>query len=315
MAWLAVLGLAACLVGCVSNSPASIQTTRIPRSTPTFHLVGEAVGHLHDWVRRLEKEMPQEGSQAYVVANQQEQAAFAEIAGKIESGDIRNGEILAAQYHYHLSPFPDREHAGATSYLLVEAEPIQKGWGLYAFRDGATSHILVEAPHPISDENTSVVAVDVYQRLNAQALLIAGAHRNANQGGSADVAHVPESIFQSVHAALLQTTLQEGGQPIVLQIHGYASAKHPGYPNVVLGLGLNPGEAGVSLAHRIVHALEANNISAGICTETSWKDLCATKNLQSAAMKNGIFIQLEMDEPMRLDDAGFVAALAQALGK
>lgn len=82
---------------------------------------------------------------------------------------------------------------------------------------------VIEAPHPLTDEGTPTVALAIYRVLNTHALLVGGAHRDANQDGSADVAHNPQTIFQVFHATF-------GENAIVLQIHGFAANKHPDYP-------------------------------------------------------------------------------------
>ena len=106
---------------------------------------------------------------------------------------------------------------------------MKKGWGLFLFRRETGSNVIVEAPHPLYDQQTPSVAMSVYSALDARALLIAGAHRDANGDGAADAAHNPETAFQAIHSALVSS-----GSPVVLQFHSFAASKHPGFPQVVL---------------------------------------------------------------------------------
>jgi hypothetical protein len=193
--------------------------------------------------------------------------------------------------------------------------PISRGWGLYVFREEVANNIIVEAPHPLSDKQSDLIALDIYRALNARALLIAGAHRNANPDGMADVSHAPDSIFQSIHEALVENTTTFPDVPVVLQIHGFAARKHPGYPNVVLGFGLTTSRAEISLSKELVDALVARGIETGVCRGGSWQDLCGTKNVQGSGKEDAIFIHVELDETMRSDESILIDALTQVFVK
>ena len=146
--------------------------------------------------------MPRAESEAYIPPSKEEQADFAKLVSMINNDKLANTGDLLTQSNYRLNYYVDRGDDYAVSYLLREQQPIEKGWGLYAFRVDSTSNIIIEAPHPLYDRRTPSVALDLYRALNARALLIAGAHRNANEDGSADAAHAPDSIFQSVHETI-----------------------------------------------------------------------------------------------------------------
>jgi hypothetical protein len=173
----------------------------------------------------------------------------------------------------------------------------------------------VEAPHPLADERSDLIALDIYRALDARALLIAGAHRYANKDGSSDVAHVSDSIFQSIHEALLQETPGVSGVPVVLQIHGFAAENHLGYPSVVLGYGRTASQAEIPLYKEIVDALAARGINAGICDKDTWLDLCGTRNVQGSVTEGLIFIHIELDEMMRHRDSPLIAVLTQVFAK
>jgi hypothetical protein len=103
---------------------------------------------------------------------------------------------------------------------------------------------------------------------------------------------------------------------IILQIHGFHSSKHEGYPEVVFGLGENPLPKEVAIAQGIRDALSEQGISAGLCMGlgSELEDLCAKTNAQSALTKGGAFIHIELDEKIRNNDGAFVNALAQVFG-
>jgi hypothetical protein len=257
--------------------------------------------------------MPRAKSEGYIVPASPEQTDFAELVSLILTEDLAGAVELATKNNYRLNYYVDRGDNYAVSYLLREQRPIQKGWGLYAFRLDSTSNIIIEAPHPLYDQRTPSVALDIYRALDAHALLIAGAHRNADRDKSSDVAHAAESIFQSVHIALAQEIQNGSGDVIILQIHGFHTSKHEGYPQVVFGLGEKPLPKEIAIAQKIKDALSKQGISAGICTgvESELMDLCAKTNVQGSVMKEGVFIHIELDEKLRKNDDALIAALVE----
>lgn len=274
-------------------------------------------GNFRNQIGIVEENMPRANSEGYILPTNREQADFAELVSMIITDDLARAVDLAIENNYTMNYYVDRGDDYAVSYLLREQKPIQKGWGLYAFRVDSTSNLIIEAPHPLYDRRTPTVALDIYRALDARALLIAGAHRNANRDGSADVAHATESIFQSIHETLSQEIQADAGHIIIIQIHGFHTSKHDGYPQVVFGLGEEPQPKEVAIAQRIKDALSEQGISADLCTgiESDLQDLCAETNAQGSVTNEGAFIHIELDEMIRKNDKAFVAALMQVFGK
>ena len=295
------------------QSPDSAQT-QVPSAAA---IVDTIEGSFQNQIAILEKNMPRADSEKYIVPSASEQADFANLVSLIYVEDLARATTLTGDLHYRLNYYVDRGDDFSMSYLLRESRPMEKGWGLYALRMKSASNIIVEAPHPLFDRRSSSVALDIYRALDARALLIAGAHRNANGDGSADVAHAAESIFQSVHIALSQDIQAEAGEVIILQIHGFHTSRHEGYPQVVFGLGNNAQSKAVSLAERIRTALSEQGISAGICAgaESDLEDLCAKTNIQGSTTKEGMFLHIELDETIRGNDDALIAALVQVFGR
>jgi hypothetical protein len=272
-------------------------------------------GTFDNQVRLLEKYMPRAESENYVIPTREEQADFGKLVSLLSINEPGEAVQLANDHDYRLNYYEDRGDAQAISYLLREQRPIQKGWGLYAFRVNSASNIIVEAPHPLYDRRTPSIAVDVYRALDARALLIAGAHRNANQDGLADVAHAPESIFQSVHESLAREIQSDSGTAIIIQIHGFHSSKHTGYPQTVIGFGRNIQPMESDLATKFEQALAMQGVKAGLCTGDTWTDLCGTKNVQGASPEGILFFHIELQETVRKNSDALIAALLQVLGK
>jgi hypothetical protein len=305
------------LAGCAPQPNPNPPLSSYPNSVPTVPPVLDTIkGSLRNQINMLEKDMPRSKSEGYTIPTDKDQADFAKLTSMIIMQDLAHAVDLATRNDYTLNYYVDRGDNYAISYLLREQRPIQKGWGLYAFRLDSTSNIIIEAPHPLYDQRTPSVAMDIYRALDARALLIAGAHRNANGDKSADVAHAPESIFQSIHTALSQKIQTASGDVIILQIHGFHTSKHEGYPQVVFGLGENPLPKEVAIAKNIKDALSHQGISAGVCTgvESELMELCAKTNIQGSVTKAGSFIHIELDEEIRKNDDGFIAALVEVFG-
>jgi hypothetical protein len=302
------------IAGC--SPPATTTPTPYPGATPTTAPTLETItGNFRNQISLLEQNMPRAKSEGYVVPTAQEQADFVRLVSMVNKDEVGHAADLLNKNYYRLNYYVDRGDDYALSYLLREQRPIQKGWGLYAFRANSTSNIIIESPHPLYDRRTPSVALDLYRALDARALLIAGAHRNANGDGSADAAHAQNSIFESVHEALVKEVLATSGQVIILQIHGFHSTKHAGYPQAVFGFGNKIDTSELSLGQELEDTFAEQGLKVGSCDGNLWKDLCGTRNIQAASPGGALFIHMELDEELRKNDQAFVAALVRVFSK
>ncbi len=182
---------------------------------------------------------------------------------------------------------------GAVYYILREAAGQNRGWGLYIFRGGnASSDMVIEAPHPVYDLQTDRIGFLAFEKSRAKAILLAGAHRNANRDGSADVSHVPQSIFQVVHEAIT------GPSTTVIDIHGFSLANEPGYPQIIL----SSGDGNSSLPIRQLSSiLEALNFTVGIVNGGKLRDLEAAGDIQGMQSNSigATFIHMELESSIR----------------
>lgn len=296
------------------------QVTSTPTPSPTVFPTASPVldtikGNFRNQIGILEENMPRSNSEGFVVPTMQEQADFVKLVSMINNSELGHTTNLLTRNNYTLNYYVDRGDDYALSYLLREQRPIQKGWGLYAFRANSASNIIIEAPHPLYDRRTPSVALDIYRALGARALLIAGAHRNANSDGSADAAHAQNTIFESIHETLSKEVLAASGQVIILQIHGFHSAKHEGYPQAVFGFGNKIDSVELTLGQELEDTFTEQGLNVGACDGDTWKDLCGTKNIQATMPSGGLFVHIELDEEIRKNDKAFVAALVQVFGK
>ncbi|MEW2156240.1 hypothetical protein AB0950_13235 [Streptomyces sp. NPDC007189] len=121
-----------------------------------------------------------------------------------------------------------------------------RGWGrVYLDLDHRPSWS-VQVPHPGFDLGTEQLGVRVLRGSPGGVLVIAGAHRKAGAGNSADVAHRTDTVFHAVCAELARR-----GMPGV-QLHGFAASAVPGY-DVVASTGA--GSAGRQDGRELADAL------------------------------------------------------------
>lgn len=317
-AWLIVLLLAGCDASSTDSrtSAAPIASPHpkptVPRSltsaptvTPLRLTPRVLDGDLLNQITQLEAQMPRANSQGFVVPADAEKTAFAEIVKNLEAGEIDRAGGRAAENDYELVRYTDRGDAHAISWLLRESKPIRKGWGLYAIRQNAAQDVIVEAPHPLADEETPAIAARLYRALQARALLIAGAHRNANVDGTADAAHDAQTIFEALHESLTKSD-----STVIVQIHGFAADKHPGYPQMVLG---HDEAKADGVLEKLADTLRRKGVRVGICDGRSWTELCGEENIQSRHNGPAIFIHLELAESVRAKPDVLIAAFKEVL--
>jgi hypothetical protein len=299
-----------------SVSTQALELTQIVTATPGIPTITPTPNTTYDFkelIGMLEDTMPGPFSEGFVIPQEADKNAFHIIT--LSMIDDNNGVSfdLASEYGYETLSLFDQGDSMAESYVLVEQPPIERGWGLYFFRKSFAQNIVLEAPHPVADENTPTVALDLYRALKAKALLVAGAHRDANLAGTADPTHSVDTIFQVVHTSLFKPAGQADDKVMFIQLHGYSAEEHPNAPQVVIGYDWkNDPEKDLSLA-RIVDALHENDITVGVCQGRKYQGLCGTSNVQRQEMDGGIFIHMELSKTIRRDDRGLVAALQQAL--
>lgn len=134
------------------------------------------------------------------------------IQKHIETGQpeaLNLAERHLQQLHYALERVPPNR------LCLREHEP-NRGWGLY-FIDLDNPHGLrLEVPAPLEEWSVVESAVQLFSRLNASTLAVAGGGRFANEDGSADVLVNPFTPFGAFH--------QVFGRRNVLQVRGYVEA-------------------------------------------------------------------------------------------
>jgi hypothetical protein len=126
-------------------------------------------------------------------------------------------------------------------WLLAEADDTRRGAGLAALRPGKSRPFVIEAPHTFFDRGTLEIALAVFERLEARALLVNTMHRSSGatpeqredeirRGTSkSDLAHVAQSFYSTAHSELVRAD----PELVVIQIHGFKDDHVPGTGAVV----------------------------------------------------------------------------------
>ncbi|MER5357795.1 hypothetical protein [Streptomyces sp. NPDC002785] len=180
----------------------------------------------------------------------------------------------------------------------------RRGWGRVYIDLSAETRWSVQVPHPVADAGSEQLGIGVLRARRGGVLVLAGAHRNADRQGRADVAHRRDTVFDAVCDELAARRLPG------LQIHGFADSTEPDY-DVIASLGA--AEKGLPTARRAATALRHEGFA--VCR--AWARRCALEgrgNVQGreAAAQGVPFLHMEFSRTVR-DDASRVGRAAEAM--
>jgi hypothetical protein len=263
----------------------------------------------------------------YVAPAAQQRSDFRQLAGEILAGDEAGADLLAGPLGYELVRYTDQTTAaiylGVREILVGGLQTV--GWGSYFVNLAFDEDVLVEAPHPLFDTNTPEIAARVFRDAGARGFLMAGAHRNANGVGTADVAHLATSVFQEVHEVFNGPS----ALTTAYSIHGFDADNYPTYP-VGIDVVASNGDGGIGqtivdldatfegggLAFYAYNTLAANDplnqtVNGGLAG-TTFSDLGGTTNKQGVFSRGlgGTFVHIEMEQSIRFNAGNRVAAAA-----
>jgi hypothetical protein len=259
------------------------------------------------------------GSNLYVAPTQNQRNDFAALAATLLAGDLNSADAQAMALNYNLVEFTDNVsqnvYYGLTEQL-VDNKPT-RGWGSFFVNFDAVTAVLVQAPHPKFDSNTPEIAARAFQLASARGYLLAGAHRNANGQGTADVAHLPTSIFQEVHIAWNGPQ----GENTAWSIHGFDidNDDHEAFPLDTDAV-ISNGDGGISAeilamnnefesvgfetyAYNTLDVFDPLNVAVnGAVAGNTFSSLGGTTNVQGVYSRGlgGTFVHVEMEQSVRL---------------
>jgi hypothetical protein len=217
-------------------------TPNVPSITPLPCPVS-ASGGLVNEMRAIIAAMPQPGSNGFVPPTDAQISVWESLIQAIMDNNLPMAcSILQANgFPYELVQFTDVLYDGQQYVILREITPVQVGWGTYVFRNSrGAAPLVVEVPHPQADWNTEIEGVEIFRKVNARALLVAGTHRCADDAFSSctgttiacgqvepyrisDVDHGVQNMFHITHQALVECR----SKTVAIQLHGNSVSNCP----------------------------------------------------------------------------------------
>jgi hypothetical protein len=278
-------------------------------------------------VARLKNLVLAKDSGLYVPPTSPQQDSFASMVENLFAGEIAAADDMASLLGYEVVEFTD-----TNSWLVLHGlrEVLQggeqtRGWGSYFVNLSSEVADLIEVPHPRFDSYSWDIGARIVVDSRAKAFLMAGAHRNANGSGTADVAHLTNTIFHVAH----QAWNGEVGGNTAWQIHGFNIDNHSAFPANTDAV-LSNGDGGISgeimnldglfhtngfLSH-VYNTLPANSTENlqvnGEIDGTVFSSLGAGTNVQGIHSRSlgGIFVHVELEQSIRFSSTNRVSVAA-----
>ncbi len=266
-------------------------------------------------VKSLKQIAPSKHSNQYQPPTANELKQFRELADAINADQLNQAGKLAQALDYRLIKFRESSTQQTLLALLENQNEHQtvRGWGSYFINPSAATKRLVEAPHILFDRFTPEIAAQVFLSSHCWGFLMAGAHRNANGVGSADVCDPINSIFQVVHQCWSRNS------QTTWQLHGFANPTAKGFPENTQFV-LSSGRGDISqpiitleknLEKRGFSSYVYNTLSTnsalnqklnGNVAGTTFRPLAATENVQGDYNHaiNVHFVHIEIASDLRI---------------
>ncbi|MEM1248048.1 MAG: poly-gamma-glutamate biosynthesis protein PgsC/CapC [Acidobacteriota bacterium] len=206
----------------LSSAGARALIRRRARAAPVPDVYEQSLeGYLQNWLRSEKGRIAERDSEAYVPPDVEELLFFDEeiltpllrvvrpAYGSGRLSDEGNAYLTQARRSAALLGYEVvwyRHRSSGTDYLVLLETGTPRHWGTFVLRLGQTRPFLLEVPRPLFERRTFEVGLSLFDRLEAEALLIAGSHPYANRSGSADLVLPAQktSVFSLVNQVLLR---------------------------------------------------------------------------------------------------------------
>ena len=203
-------------------------------------------GYLLEWLLQTKDNLAASGSNLYVLPKPEELLFFDEevltpitrLIGQHRMArrwsadalaELRFVDAAAAVMGYEVTRYRHRE-SGNEYLILSERERAvgRRYWGTYVFRVASGKGYLLQVPRPIYEANSFEAGVALFESIEAEALLVAGADPTANTDHSADVLNrqLPANLFNLVN----QVLLRESGARNMMTVQSRAFGVRPDQP-------------------------------------------------------------------------------------
>ncbi|ARE78943.1 hypothetical protein B6R96_13985 [Streptomyces sp. Sge12] len=241
----------------------------------------------------------------YRTPTDQERQAFTRAFAHLLDGDTEAARTGFSEIDFTLRTVTDG--ADGRRYAEVADEVSEsghtgRGWGRVYVDLDRPARWSVQVPHPVADARTELLGARVLRGAPGGVLVLAGAHRDAGEGGAADVAHRDDSVFHGVVEELARRNLPG------VQLHGFADESFRGRDAVV---STGAGDSAVADAEQLTAALRRDGLE--VCTAYSARcKLAGRENEQgrTAADRQSRFLHVELNKTLRGDDRGLDRAAA-----
>ena len=272
-------------------------------------------GNFVEHVELLRDKTFAKDSNQYQIPTAQQRSTLANAATALLAGDLATAETIANGIQYEVVSYTDNVTGKTYRGLREENNMPTRGWGSYFVDLNASQEALIQAPHPRFDTNSWEIAALAFRDSGARAFMMAGAHRNANGQGTADVAHLAESVFQEIHEAWVGNN----GERTTWSIHGFDLDNHnfPAGTDAVLSNGdggvsseiinldtLLDGAGFDSYAYNTLDVNDPDNVAVNEAVlGTTFSSLGGTTNVQGVYARGlgGTFVHVELEQSIRFD--------------
>lgn len=190
-------------------------------------------GHLQNWLLQNRQHIAKASSELYVKPELPDLLYFdreiitpiieaVDFFGTVKSIDdellpyLKFINAAALNYGYRLYLYENKNTT--RQYLILDevtTGPDRKHWGTYVFSLESQSPYIVQIPRPLFGINVFEFGVNLFEKIDAKALLIGGSNPRANADGSADITkpYNKENLFQLFHQVLLR---EAGDLPLLI---------------------------------------------------------------------------------------------------
>lgn len=233
----------------------------------------------------------------YRIPTSDERRTLTQGVALLLDGDQEGAHRRLAEVDFTVQSFTDSasgRHFAEVADAAGGSGPASRGWGrVYVDLDAKPSWS-VQVPHPIADQETERLGARVLRGSPGGVMVVAGAHRTAGEGDSADVAHRTDSVFHQVIEELMKRRLPG------VQLHGFANESFPEFDAVV---STGAGDRAMAEARTLSTALSGEGLE--VCRAFVRKcKLSGTSNEQGqvAAEEKLRFLHIELARAIRTDN-------------
>ncbi|WP_407704368.1 hypothetical protein [Streptomyces spongiae] len=208
----------------------------------------------------------------YTPPSDTQRAKLAEGVGRLLDGDATKAERLLAPIGLKITRLTDTASGRRYDEIAARKPGEAEHWGRLYLNADAALHWSAQVPHPVADQDTELLGVQLLEGNPGGSLVLAGAHRRAGQEDAADVARRGDSAFHTI-----VTELQKRDVPGV-QLHGFAKDSDRPYEAV---LSTGAAQRVLTETSALADAMEADGLR--VCR--GWSDRCPLEGVTNAQGK------------------------------